>query len=536
MRISILMIGIWLMGLVTSCSNDSNISEVVPLQIDAQVVNANTRLGTSGFSNDASTTIGVFAAGKENVAYTSSDGKNFTGSINFNSENMDVKAYYPYQATLDDGAINLNTESQSDDLDLLYASSTARIAIGKANLTFKHVMSKLTFNFKLGTGYDDTESINSHNVYKVQLSNLITDGSFIPLSGTVTLGTSKGTTSLSLSDYTAEAIVLPQTAKFTLTAKFDGKLFTSVVSTTELQGGSNYSFDVFFSKSGMSISSAEISDWNDVTNDELTIAPPIGDITDLSLVRRYDYALSDGSFVRGNDITDKQKAAIVGIVFWTTSDAGGTQVFPADDVMKTDYPNCKHGLIVSLNNANISESESFGWQHPYSENVNKTDGYADILFTDDDNRKSVFCGYSATKLLRSYNIGNSVSQIYAVNAVDSYTAAPWNTTGWYIGSPMEMILMAKSDASDMDFNTGYTDVPVLKELNTLLNGLSASKNVSYIDGTCYTPFESGNYEQDDWNQLLCVTYVRNSGAESSVSVVNNQTKNAMKSVRPICAF
>lgn len=64
--------------------------------------------------------------------------------------------------------------------------------------------------------------------------------------------------------------------------------------------------------------------------------------------------MEDGTFVRTDDyttLTDEQKKACVGIVFWTYSDTYPKSTLTNDKVLMADYPDCTHGLIVALKDA-----------------------------------------------------------------------------------------------------------------------------------------------------------------------------------------
>ncbi|MBQ7042949.1 MAG: hypothetical protein IJN66_09625 [Muribaculaceae bacterium] len=102
---------------------------------------------------------------------------------------------------------------------------------------------------------------------------------------------------------------------------------------------------------------------NDITSDMVPIVATgyvayLGDITDAAMAKTGDVALTDGSFVSNAKIaemTEAQKAAMAGIVFWTVADTDPTgRTYPAslteDKVMNADFPHCTHGLIVSFKN------------------------------------------------------------------------------------------------------------------------------------------------------------------------------------------
>lgn len=103
--------------------------------------------------------------------------------------------------------------------------------------------------------------------------------------------------------------------------------------------------------------SSSIHDWDEGVGDDDGIAvipPPIGNITDRTQTQVGDLAMEDGTFVRTDDyttLTDEQKKACVGIVFWTYSDTYPKSTLTNDKVLMADYPDCTHGLIVALKDA-----------------------------------------------------------------------------------------------------------------------------------------------------------------------------------------
>lgn len=90
----------------------------------------------------------------------------------------------------------------------------------------------------------------------------------------------------------------------------------------------------------------------------------IGSITDPAQAKKGDYAMLDGTFIpKGTLLTDTQKAFVRGIVFWTTDDSNTSGQTPAkltdDKIMAADFPNCNHGLIVSLKEV----AGNLAWQY-----------------------------------------------------------------------------------------------------------------------------------------------------------------------------
>ena len=125
---------------------------------------------------------------------------------------------------------------------------------------------------------------------------------------------------------------------------------------TTFESGKKYRYTITANQTAIEVSSS-IHDWDEGVGDDDGIAvipPPIGNITDRTQTQVGDLAMEDGTFVRTDDyttLTDEQKKACVGIVFWTYSDTYPKSTLTNDKVLMADYPDCTHGLIVALKDA-----------------------------------------------------------------------------------------------------------------------------------------------------------------------------------------
>lgn len=154
-----------------------------------------------------------------------------------------------------------------------------------------------------------------------------------------------------------------------------------------------------------------------------------------------DYFYSDGTW---SSELDPAKTPIA-IVFWT-GDATAT-----DPTLKAEHPECTHGLAIAL-----GEKETCWWDK-VTEWTNNHSGlaiydwirsnapeYTTIKQTGDNcSPMTNIQGYNNTKALEFFNENNQDSPVqlaqYAVEYRD-LSAAPSNTSGWYIPSPKEMSL------------------------------------------------------------------------------------------------
>lgn len=219
-----------------------------------------------------------------------------------------------------------------------------------------------------------------------------------------------------------------------------------------------------------------------------------------------DYAMADGSFVsKDATLTDIQQANVRGIVFWTTAETtmeGRTT--PAkltdDAIMAIDFPNCTHGLIVSLKNVS---AQTMYWQ-PYGTDIAswQTSDFADI---NKDKYKSIASGFGATdpinyilgyqntKLLKAYNAQCAdANKVLPVSSLDEFSAnnpAPLHTTGWFIPSVKELHMLCYKDVDDVK-NEGSRGV----DTKTVINAsLSAVDGVALTTANYWPSTEVSNY-------------------------------------------
>jgi len=202
----------------------------------------------------------------------------------------------------------------------------------------------------------------------------------------------------------------------------------------------------------------------------------LGDKVDAQLALSGDVALKDGSFVSNAKIaemTDAQKDAMAGIVFWTVVETDPTgRTYPAsltdDKVMNADFPHCTHGLIVSLTN-----TEAMAWQgtnvvyelvydnfqntdHFNPMNVDKSE-YAPInAYHSSAKHYNSILGYNNTKILEAYNAycsSNNRTQ-YIVKPIETLSSfaennpAPFGSTGWYLPSAKELYMLCHKDVDN----------------------------------------------------------------------------------------
>jgi hypothetical protein len=508
--------------LLAACSSESeiNVSEQVALQVNATIENAATRTGFTGTSFAKGTEISLFAdGGTTPLTYTAGDnGSSFssTSEYLFNTEKT-VKFSAIYPARSEGGeAIAIGTATQSDDLDILFASGKASIYAPELTLKFTHVMSKLTFTLTAGDGFTAQELQDA----TVTLTGITTDATLSTTTGTLTAGSTKGDVTAAkqqsagigggaASPVTAEAIVVPQSATFTLKVTVSNMDYTKKLTAT-LAAGTNYSYPVTLNKESMTVGTVSIADWTDkeATDDvSMKYQSPIKTITNKADVRKYDYLMKDGTFLRVpeeyfSSLSDDEKSKIVGIVYWTKEEEQHDDCpdLSTDGQLPAD---CQHGLVASVN------EYSTAWM-----NTESSTGTSLYLFEDQ------LSGYSNTLALKEYNEKETTT--YPVLAVECITDKDIdNTSGWYLPAERELFYLIAGDVSLSNQQFFYsTDYSTINKYLTLV-------------GTAKLMGDNRFY----W------TSSENGIAAYALSILSNGTffsgasiKTTVNYVRPICAF
>ena len=260
-------------------------------------------------------------------------------------------------------------------------------------------------------------------------------------------------------------------------------------------------------------------------------------------VEKGDYAMADGSFIsKDATLTDEQKANVRGIVFWTANQETIATTTPArltdDWIMANDFPNCTHGLIVSLKDV----SKGTVWQS-VSDNIAswQTDFFTD---TNKNKYKSIassglatapinyILGYQNTKLLKAYNEQcEDAKKVLPVSFLETWKTsnpAPDNTTGWFIPSEKELTLLCGIDVDDVcDYYFNRIETRNRNAMNTILTSLGTD----YAD-----PFGDNYYWSSSQNEGLTYNafYVDFSNGEAFYT--HKFVNSDYYYVRAVCAY
>jgi hypothetical protein len=347
----------------------------------------------------------------------------------------------------------------------------------------------------------------------VELTSIITDATFSTATGTLTTGSTKGDVTAAkqqsagigggaASSVTAEAIVVPQSAAFTLKVTVNNMDYTKKL-TTKLEAGNNYVYPVTLNKQSLTVGSASIADWDNVeVEDAVSMRYQFyKTITNKADVQKYDYLMSDGKFMRVpseyiSDFISAKGKDIAGVVFWTKADKVGDcpDLTTDEELVKLGYTN---GLVVSVNQYWTA------WIGTVDFALGVTTYSLDALN-----------GYSNTQKLKEYN--NSEKCTYPVLAVSAIANEEkvTRTSGWYLPSPREGVyLLGGTTLSNDDYFTANTS-----EINKYLSNKIANSIWTSVEHSA-----TSSYAVD--NSMM-----------PEIGAVGGLYKLETSYVRPICAF
>jgi hypothetical protein len=534
--------------MISGCSNEAEWQEgtsSAALKVHAQIEGAQTRATATAFASEDA--IGLFVDNEEgstntkgeNVKYVATDDEgNFKAAdtpIYFlDAQTVDLSAYFPYDPSLtaSQRAISFNTLDQSDlsELDYLYASGTGNFEEA-TELTFHHVMSKLSFTFVAGEGVTDL----ANDLTDFTLEDLLTAGEFDTSTGIASaklnsedvltldlkevevITTTDEETEAETKSKTQSVILFPQSAvdQFILTLTYKDMSFVGTVNLPSdgLQAGMHYTYTLTVSPVGLDISGYTIQSWNteEYSGNALTaerVNPWIRKSKEE--VQTYDYVLKDGTFI-SKDISQEELQSmanqVVGIVFWMHSDDSYADFTHDYALLNDGYKDYTHGLILAVNSIGNSvwQEGDYNWSFATENSIYESfqkdhdiyGGYFPIatnLEMDDatysySDFKSYITGYSNTQILRAYNKdGDSSHPVKVVSLLDqaisegALTNLP-SCSPWYIPSVKELALIINGDtelvslrySGDLDFHPLKAQFKKLQEDVGTLNFWSSSE-------------------------------------------------------------
>ena len=225
-----------------------------------------------------------------NICYER-NGSSFTATgenIYFQTpESVTFCAYYPFTGTPGESAgvltgVSTGSENQTAEnrplIDFLYATGadadthhptidfTDNTKTGGKDCSFHHCMSQITLTFEAGSEV----SFTAIKPVSYTLSGLTLTGSFDTETGIAKADENAQAADLTMpigSTLTSSAILFPQTiTSIDLTVNYNGNDYNAKIDIPDgaLKAGNNYTYTVTVRNKDLSISSAEISDWNPV--------------------------------------------------------------------------------------------------------------------------------------------------------------------------------------------------------------------------------------------------------------------------------
>jgi len=397
-----------------------------------------------------------------------------------NTDRAYIRAWYP-----DNIQANVDISDQSNgyaEYDFLYAIESGAYNQSTC-LRFHHKMAKVEFTLTHGDGISKEELKNAS--VKVlgdpnpifNLGMLCTaaqsDGEIIPYYNATTKA--------------YEAVLVPQnmTGKTLIIIGIKGKEFSytpKAENEGNLQGGVCNRYSITVKATGLEVESTPIIDWNSGGNEDVQAQTYIDYSADE--VKAGDYIYEDGSTSDGGlrrrysgskePVIAEPKPqpisgkTVAGIVFWVPKDSPSEgRLTPAsltdDKIMAKDFPNCTHGLAVSL----YDVSTKTVWSHNENTNIqaflesddfttlDKGDYKAISSYIEKTSNINLILGYQNTKIIKEYNRLNrssSVNRVLPVGQLEGYTIehqAPANSTGWFLPSAKELYILGNKDVDDI---------------------------------------------------------------------------------------
>ena len=288
----------------TACSNDNDITtnnegKDTPISLSVGVGELsvvtraeNTSPLTSGelglyiTKNGEKNVLGKYLCDNEKFTYGSSVWTCYSGTTYYwaaDNATIDYVAYHPYQSITSKYISWDGTDQSNGNLDLLYqnASNVANTDSHSIDITLGHVCSKLVVNVsKLGSEIASGTTISSIKIGGLKAEGnfyLFADsnngheaGSWDPGVNTADINM-KSITANTVIPATYEAILIPQTAPFTLTIRLsDNSEYQLAVPSHAFAAGTCYTLTMQVGQDKVTIGNITQTPWQDVSGGELT--------------------------------------------------------------------------------------------------------------------------------------------------------------------------------------------------------------------------------------------------------------------------
>lgn len=286
---------------LASCSNEEvngNDTKNAQLQVVANIALPQTRAFDDQWN--AGDQIGIYTlkAGTtdidaaDNLAYRNTLTEGSVANANFapagkaanlpdDGSKVDVVSYYPYSATAAAGVVELDVQKQDNQaaIDLLGAKAEGVSADApQAVLNFKH---KLTKIYMKATA-EDGSSLSDLKAYIKGMYTKVSYSAFADELSMVS-GDTKKDVEMRSADGSGfryvEAIVLPNidgndAATRNIEFEHNGMVYKAAISAdVKFESGKKYVYNVTFTAAGVKIEGAGITNWEDVTGDDVVVVP-----------------------------------------------------------------------------------------------------------------------------------------------------------------------------------------------------------------------------------------------------------------------
>ena len=283
---------------LASCSNEEvngNDTKNAQLQVVANIALPQTRAFDDQWN--AGDQIGIYTlkAGTtdidaaDNLAYRNTLTEGSAANANFvpagnaaklpdDGSKVDVVAYYPYSASAAAGVVELDVQKQDNQaaVDLLGAKAEGVSADApQAVLNFKHKLTKIFIR----TTAEDGSSLSDLKAYIKGMYTKVSYSAFADELSMVSGDTKKDVEMRSADGYYVEAIVLPNIAGNNATTRniefeHNGKVYKAAISAdVKFESGKKYVYNATFTATGVKIEGAGITNWEDVTGDDVVVVP-----------------------------------------------------------------------------------------------------------------------------------------------------------------------------------------------------------------------------------------------------------------------
>ena len=267
---------------LAACTNDNEVMDNGPVAavINAEISDA-VATRASGTQWDNGDAIGITGGIYTDIRYVYSNGSwtvdDAADPIFFQTpDNVDFTAYYPQGAETDNITITAEQQSTVPDeqtgftpqsqIDFLYGTGGVRTDC-KVDFSFSHRMSRLVLNFIAGSDVDLAD------LSEYTLSDLSMTGSFDTATGDAkATGTASDLTMDATGITSSSLILFPQAVtEATLKVALGGQTYTATLTFPKanavqgLESGYSYTYNVTIKKDVLTVSSANISNWNPVS-------------------------------------------------------------------------------------------------------------------------------------------------------------------------------------------------------------------------------------------------------------------------------